>query len=190
MIENSSFLQEAIRKHALTYVTGLFAVSPMHSVGLLYILLLVFSAAWKLSGFSRTSEGGRRFSASSQQLSLVILSLWPLAFLGGLTLIGVMGGGYQIRFILPILPATAVLAGVACVSAGPNVSPLVSVICAVSAIHMFYYAVLYPPLFADMGNSVFELVAYILHFVIDDHSSGEAMYKTFQVMKHYGLVLK
>jgi hypothetical protein len=191
MIDNSVYLQGAIGKHSLSYITGLFAVSPVHIVGLVYAAIVIMMVIYRCLFSPRTKDNSLWTNQSQVDVvAVAVLLSWPFAFLGGLTLIGVLGGGFQIRFILPILPATAILAGIAIVNAGPNMSPFVSLLCCVSAMHVFYYSVLYSPLFADMDHSAFEIVATILSVTLDDNGSKESMYKMYQVMRHYGLVTK
>lgn len=190
MIDNSAYLQGAIGKHTFSYITGLFAISPVHTVGLMYAAAVMTIAVYRHLHSPRAKDTFPWRHGPHVDVVVAVLLSWPLAFLGGLTFIGALGGGFQIRFILPILPATAILTGIAVVNAGPTVSPFVSLLCCVSAMHVLYYSVLYSPLFADMDNSVLEIVAKILNTTLDTNGSKESMYRMFQVMQHYGFVAK
>ena len=193
MIENSAYLQGAMQKHWFSYLTGLFAISPVHVLGLLYVAVLLPRAVLNLRAFLKARRERVTTALSLQcgnDLAAIVFSAWPLAFVAGLTLIGVLGGGFQMRFMLPILPATSILAAIVIVNAGPNVTPLVCVLCCISMLHLFYYSVLYPPLFADIDISVFEILAHLLSSVLDDQQSKEVTYKMFQTMRHYGLVVR
>ena len=92
-----------------------------------------------------------RFSAS-----VLVLSIWPLTFLIGLSILGRLGAGYQTRFILPILPATSVLASILINYTISNTSSqsikdtLVLVLVSYSAMHLIYYGIMFPPFFADL----------------------------------------
>lgn len=190
MIANSVYLQGAMGKHIFSYFTGLFEISPVHVVGLLYtiVMAIVTSYQYVRSSHKVVSSFLTSRAPEVDVVGIVVLASWPMAFLCGLTLIGYLGGGIQMRFMLPILPATSILAAIAIVNAGANVSPFVSLLFCISAMHVVYYSVLFPPLFADMENSVFEIVALILNSMLDDSGSQEIMYKIYQVMKHYGIV--
>ena len=70
--------------------------------------------------------------------------------------VGRLGAGYQTRFILPILPATSILASVLINYTINNTSSqsikdtLVSVLISYSSMHLIYYGIMFPPLFADL----------------------------------------
>jgi hypothetical protein len=190
MISNSLFLQQATQRHPFSYITRVFAVSPLHTIGLLFGLFLllkgIFYTITRLSRYSVSGEESpSRPSHSVRRLAL--LSVWPLAFLGGLTLIGVLGGGYQTRFVLPVLPATAILAGVAIQKGGSQITPLVSLLLCYSALHVMYYGVLFTPLVADFNESIFEIMALIVTSVENVNSDREFMMKMLKYMKHFGL---
>eukprot|EP01034_Spumella_vulgaris_P027783 gene27783-34553_t len=54
---------------------------------------------------ANSTTNNDNFTAMSK---IVVYSLWPASYLLCLTLLGVRGAGYQSRFLLPLLPATAI----------------------------------------------------------------------------------
>jgi hypothetical protein len=149
----------------------------------------VLSVLFSLVHFWRsTTEATEKFSFVCSELTLrrcawASFTLWPLGFVAGLTLIGGLGGGFQIRFIVPILPATSVLASFAVTSATDLAKPLAAVLLAYSGMHCLFYAVLYSPLFADMHATVFDIIRTILE------TPYEPPVSDIGFMKHFGLKL-
>ena len=72
--------------------------------------------------------------------------------------LGRLGAGFQTRFLLPVLPATSVLASILINYTNSNSNSqslkelLVFVLLSYSAMHMLYYGIMFPPLFADLDN--------------------------------------
>ena len=122
-------------------------------------------------------------------LLLTVLSVWPLSFLLGLTVLGAAGAGFQSRFLIPALPATAVLtAFVAGASAESSVSGgIVLLLVVVGAFHTFYYCILYPTLFADFELSIADIIALILSSPLQPIESRTALSEVANFMTHHGL---
>lgn len=172
------------------YIIDLFKFSPLQLVGLLFGLCALVFALHSILQFSRCYHGSLKTAHSlllSQHLlqrwALASFTLWPVGFVGGLTLIGCMGGGFQIRFIVPILPATSVLASMAVTAIDTMLYPVVALLLVYSGMHSLFYSVLYSPLFADMHASVFDIIRTILESPYDAPASD------INFMKHFGLKL-
>jgi hypothetical protein len=200
MIQNSLYLQAAMNRNFAAYLIDMFKFSPLQLVGFMFGLCSVVSVLYAFIQLLRLDEGQQQavsvsvsvsglFSrvCSEQTLltrqSLAAFTLWPAGFVGGLTLIGGLGGGFQIRFIVPILPATSILAGMAVVRTDSLLHPLVAVLLVYSGMHSLFYSVLYSPLYADMHASVFDIIRTILE------TPYEAPSFDIQFMKHFGLKL-
>ena len=109
----------------------------------------------------------------------------------GVTCLGMAGGGYQTRFLLPILPATSILTGFCTVKSllDRNILGLTILLLLVfyGAMHTLYYSVLYPPLFADMDYSLVDIVDGILANEYVPPSNKDSFVYAIEYMKHYGL---
>jgi hypothetical protein len=121
-----------------------------------------------------------------------VLVTWPLSFLAGLTAVGIAGGGFQTRFLLPILPATSVLSGYCILRAveSKNLLPLTIhfFLLAYGAFHTLYYGILYPPLYADLDYSVHDVIQGILVSEYVPPENWDSLMLTRNYMKHFGLV--
>ena len=148
MLQNSAFLRMAIAKPALYYFESLVKFCPLHAVGLVWGIVQLVRPPTD----NNSNAKGR------------VLLLWPCAFLVALSALGFCGAGYQNRFLLPCLPATAILGALA-ISSGlesPIIVAFSAVALAYSALHCLYYGVLFAPLHADLTLSAFEMVQVIL----------------------------
>lgn len=209
LIARHPFLQRAIAHPPHYYLATLLRFSPVMLVGLLAAAVrpLVVWYAHK-----KTRVGSR--SEVRKAWWCVCLAVWPASFLAGLTLLGVCGAGYQARFLLPLVPATAVLSAlhlttvtsastgagagtIAAVSGGPSPSKgkgkgkgtgsavsaasgdgsagagagedcaeseasvkgtVLALLLCYSSMHVLYYSVLLPTLYADLDASLLDVV--------------------------------
>jgi len=88
LIEKFPFVKMMVNRPVWFYAVQLVLVFPAYVLGYLGVL-----------GSLRKKNLGKNMS----------LAVWFLGFLGGLTLFGLRGGGYQTRYIAPGLPALALL---------------------------------------------------------------------------------
>ena len=187
MIDNSPYLQAAVGRHLAAYFIDLFKFSPLQLIGLvfgtcafapvLHYLFLLLKEKRILSRNDICSDKSLKF------LMYAVFALWPLGYVCGFTLVGGLGGGFQIRFILPILPATSILAGLATMESDKILHILVALLLVYSGIHSFYYSILYSPLYADMHTTIFDVIRVILE------APYEAPKGDITFMKHFGLKL-
>lgn len=205
MLANSEFVKSAVGKGTWTYFRILFEFSPAHMVGLsasvLCILQYISKTVW-------TSRGAVR--NSWLYLAVVMLS-WPVCFIVGFTILGMAGAGFQSRFILPALPATAVLTAIFVISpkgdlllhdvnprnanddnivtfGSPPASIVVlSMLVGIGVCHTFYYCVLYPTLFADFEFSMVDVLSFILNNPLKPLESKSALKEMLNFMVHHGL---
>ena len=138
----------------------------------------------------RKQRGLSDLTQALDSLAIFVLGLWPLAYLGGLTFIGYMGAGYQNRFLAPILPATAILAGLAIERAGPSGGALAALLVAYAAMHFLYYGLMFSPLYADLDDCVFDILAQILTTPYSAPPTQESFTATISYMRHFGLAKK
>lgn len=117
MLETAPFVAKAVGRPWWFYLHTLLWLSPLHLVGLLFVAVLVAHLCGFLCPTAQSACGQRScHSCDSRQLltvRLLVFSLWPIGFLGGLTLMGSRGSGFQSRFLLPLLPATCILVAAA-----------------------------------------------------------------------------
>lgn len=183
-------MQAAMNRNPAAYLVDLFKFSPLQLVGFMFGSCTLVFAACSVLQISRQKKVSpeKTYSqvCSEQSLqcwALASFALWPAGFVGGLTLIGSLGGGFQIRFIVPILPATAALASIALAAVDSMLHPVAAVLLAYSGMHSLFYSVLYAPLFADMHASIFDIIRTILE------TPYEAPASDIKFMKHFGLKL-
>jgi len=148
----------------------------------------------------------------SAVLTILVFALWPVGFLAGLTFLGSLGSGFQSRFLMPMLPGSAILSAVCVVWVQRTVRTVsgdgvrrrgdmhsrkvLSVACMTvlllcmmySMVHVFYYGVLYAPLFADLDVSVVDIVCSVLRSAYFAPDSRESFQATLSFMSHFGLL--
>ena len=109
-----------------------------------------------------------------------------MGYLLGHTLVGVQGGGYQTRFLLPALPAMSIIAAISLVKF-PKLSPILYTFFAIECMHVMFYGIMFYPMFADFEFSVFDIVSTILNSPQYALKSREMYIQAFKYMKHFGL---
>lgn len=196
MLKNSSFVRAAVNKPFYYYLQVLLTFSPCHVIGIIFAAVLVISIARHL-WYNKKSIKLNEISNSPSAISMahiIVFSLWPASFLVGLTLLGLRGSGYQSRFLLPLLPATAILCSIAVNSVSSNFKSgalLVSLMFALciiySVIHSLYYGTLYAPVFAELEFSLVDIVKGILTNPYVPPGSRESYDETVKFMAHFGL---
>ena len=83
-------------------------------------------------------------------------AICAVTFFTGLTVFGLMHGGYQTRYIAPAYPALAVLAGAAVAQLPPAGAIVAAALVAYGSVGAAEYAVFRTPRFADLRASVAE----------------------------------
>lgn len=137
-------------------------------------------------------------------LQVLVLSLWPLSFLVGLTLLGSLGSGFQSRFLLPMLPVTCLLSVYfvqwaqqqATADKGDLIMRCLSNALAVvmqlyvvhSVLNVLYYGIMFAPLYADLDVSVVDIVCGILSSAYHAPVSRESFQEMMMFVKHFGLM--
>ena len=229
MLDRSPFLQLAISKPWHTYFLTLLEIAPVHLVGLFFasgLILTTVARAFILSTRGKKQQGAATLdsargdsdlSSSSREVSnstsprlytkfvaIAIFALWPFSFLLGLTALGVLGAGFQSRFLLPIVPATSILTAVACAyTFDGNLSvqrirqiglfstlslPLLSLLICISVMHSLFYGIMFYPFFADFNSgSVFRLLVGILQSPSYMPPTKETFDVILIFLKHYGI---
>lgn len=192
MIEQSLYLQKAMDRSVAAYFIDLFKFSPLQLLGMLFgVITIVAFVLYTLSELrmGTISNQKKKVSLYSKSgiklLALASFSLWPLGFVGGLTLIGGLGGGFQIRFIVPIIPATSILASIAIESSDTMLQPVIALLLSYGGMHCLYYAVLYSPLSADMHMTIFDIIRVILESPYEAPPVSDIKF-----MKHFGMPLE
>ena len=191
MIKNSIYLQEAINKPFYFYIAVLTKISPVHVFGCVILLKSLLDYIWnaierlnkkeKVKGISKIDD--ENLSSDSEYW---ILLLWPMGYLLGHTLVGVQGGGYQTRFLLPALPAMSIIAAISLVKF-PKLSPILYTFFAIECMHVMFYGIMFYPMFADFEFSVFDIVTTILNSPQYALKSREMYIQAFKYMRHFGL---
>lgn len=120
-------------------------------------------------------------------LRLVVFTTYPLSLLIGLTVIGALGGGYQARFLLPLLPGLSLMTALAWTKNQHRMPGAPLVLCCYAAVMTFYY-LLTAPQAADVDTrSLFDIIACALQYPHPHvESPGDAALLR-QYARHYGL---
>lgn len=195
MLETSAFVRSAVNKPGHTYLLTLLTISPIALVGLVHTMQNIATYLYHSFGVPKVSSRRRKAAVDEAPVeipSMSVLVTWPLSFLVGLTAVGIAGGGFQTRFLLPILPATSVLSGYCILRAveSKNLLPLTIhlFLLAYGAFHTLYYGILYPPLYADLDYSVHDVLQGILASEYVPPANWDSLMLTRNYMKHFGLV--
>lgn len=196
MIERFPFVRAAVHRPWYFYFQALLSVSPLQLVGLLFGAMIALHGLGRL----RRPEGG------SLLTNLAVFSSWSWAYLAGLTLVGIAGGGYQTRFLLPALPCSSIFASLAidqlsafshrsASSTGSTIACMVQVLetlllgaLGYSAILAVYYGVLYPPLFSDLEYGLGDILRTILSSPLSSPSSRDVSHEIADFIHHFGLI--
>ena len=192
MIENSVYLQEALNRPFYHYMTVISKISPTHTFGCCLLLMNLFGSVWKMVHKMTNDKSCNLLSTDSEvlhNLEYWILFLWPFGFLLGYTLVGMRGGGYQTRFILPILPATSIITAIG-VEKFREASPIVYTLIAIGCMHLMFYGIMFYPMFADFEFNVFDVITTILSSPQHALNSHESYQQAFKFMRHFGLSRK
>lgn len=224
MIKNSKFLQMAINKPWYYYLSVLSTLSPPHAVAMLFGVACAGVALTSLSSQLLTTltctSTPKPNDLDQKQLSdsttstllavdvtttgtsahlyffigIGVLALWPICFCTALSFIGCMGAGYQSRFLLPLLPATSILASFAIeylkqrqgvVAAVADT--LSSVMVTYQAMHFMFYGVMFAPLFADLDFSIVDVLHVVLTTPYHSPISRESFTSTLAYLAHFGV---
>lgn len=181
MIKSSTFLQNAIAKPFYYYFMILLSISPV----------LMFGLISSLFGFTRfamlyTNICPSEIKLKHTSISYLTLLFWPMGFLGGLTMVGIFGGGYQTRFLLPALPALALLSAIELLRSrwAAAISPF---LISIGAIHLVFYGILFYPLFCDFDFNLFEIILCTLSYPQYFPANEESFSNILKYMRHFGL---
>lgn len=102
--------------------------------------------------------------SSPRNLRLGGIAAYCLSFLGALVGVAqLLGGGSQLRFVLPLVPPMAVLTGQV-LNAHRRLGPIAAGLLCLGAMHCMLYGVLFAPLSAEIGTAedgaLFKLLGY------------------------------
>ncbi len=200
MIERFPFIRAAVNKPWYFYITSLLGLSPLHIGALLYCC---YQTIWYCGSLvmSRWRSWKEYSQVCNHRLLCIVLALWPTSFLCTFTLLGAFGAGFQLRFIAPMLPGTALLVALGMTGLylksdadiGSGKRSLVTFLFNAGIIFTicngFYYGVLYPPLYADLHYHIFDIIRSILENPYEPIPSQESMKSTIKFMAHHGLKL-
>lgn len=175
MVATNSFIRRAVDRPWYFYAGVLLRFSPLLLVGLLFLPFAVKvylfgtdvpTSAASRAGSAHPGEAERKTGFERKTAwRYLTLSSWPMAFLVGLSVLGVAGAGSQARFLLPAIAPLCALTGaqLAFTSAhSEHVLPLAALLLAYMGVNLMYYAILFPNLYADLDLSVIELISRTL----------------------------
>jgi hypothetical protein len=206
MLQASAFLRTALNQTQFFYLRILLEFSPLQVLGILFGLIVsltyVSKHMWQYCHCTsrRNRINGDNFVAFGGSGHVCSLLMWPLAFIAGCTLVGALGGGYQSRFILPIIPATSILAA-RCIHRASSIRPghsasaaavhvLVGLSLAYSLIHCLFYGIMFTNLYADFEHSIFSIIRKLLAAPYHPMTSKESMADMLKFLSHFGVHLK
>ena len=176
MISNSVFLQRSTNHPWYYYLYILSTISPIHMLGLLQCSIALLG---------RVLRRVPRLDLDKGMTDYYILFVWPVSYMVGLTCVGIAGGGFQTRFLLPIIPATSLIASIGIVKS-VSISPVAIMLISIGAMHLMFYGVMFYPFFCDFEFNVFDVVEIILKSPRIYPDSPDAYNGIFRFMAHYG----
>jgi hypothetical protein len=200
MVAASPFLQRAIAKGAGAYVDILLRFAPVYLIGLSFPVLGIGGGLLRDASFT--------VSSVIQHSRYLMIDMWalPAGYLLGLSVLAAMGAGAQSRFMLPALPALAVLVGLAAADSHrpslpegsrpgrmaavrpPTVlTPIIAILVAYGALHTLWYGVCFPSLFADLDVSVADVISTALRAPMLAPPSLAAAEAAWAQLRHFGL---
>ena len=190
LLTRSPFVQQAVARHPAFYLSTLLTLAPAY---LPSFLILPHDAATLLSTLQRHGLSSLPTSLPQPVKARVVLGMWASAFLGGMSVLGLLGAGYQMRFIAPALPALALLASDAIVGwaeAGWPACECMALLLSLGAMHGLYFGVLYAPIYADVTVALPEILGSILAEPMPSGSGdGTELKAGYEMMRHFGAVL-
>jgi Na+/H+ antiporter NhaD/arsenite permease-like protein len=199
MLERSSFVKKAVEKPWYTYLQTLRKISPLHCCGLLFVILLCAflfystTTTKKKKEESLSKEGNAKEEEEEKDINrrtmaeFVVFASLPIGFIGLVTFLGLLGGGYQNRFILPALPFTSLLSAIAFqyltnISEGKITFPL---LLGYSAMLFFYYCNLYSIYYADLEYSLIDI---LLQIISHPYQTNNISHDFIQMLQHFGYI--
>jgi hypothetical protein len=202
MLKKYPFVRKAVEKPWYTYIRAFYTISPLHLIGLLFLVVLFIVWINNTRSNPRNNENEKVYNSNNNPQHLknsiprmVVFSSLPMGYLLLLTALGIIGSGYQLRFILPILPFTGLLSAIALqimetrLSTIPILSssyfPLVFSYISYSVILFFYYCNLYSIYYADLEYSLLDIIIQILQSAYPELLVNTDFVK---LMTHFGVV--
>lgn len=202
MLEKYAYVAKAVNKPWHTYLLTLLQIAPYHLIGLPFIMIGGIFTLFKVLESNKRKETinqRNQFAvfADSPQFTLAIdlfcLCVLPFGYVGLLTLVGILGGGYQTRFILPILPASAIVSAIIIdwvgipdhKGAGRFMSLLELILLAYTTCLMFYYGIIFSVYYADVDYSLWQILKSIL---LNSYPMTEVNKSTLSILHHFGLI--
>lgn len=198
MLERFPFVRQAVMRPWHFYFITLADFSPLHLFGLLFATLLIGICFLKIF-FGKIKLIDLLTSKYRRFYLLMVFWLWPFCFVAGLMVLGLAGGGYQQRFLTPMLAGTAFLTSIVIcdvfLSIPSNVVVvLVSVVmmwCLWSSLCLsFYFGVLFAPLHAEVSFGIESMISLMLSSSFIIMQSHEEMLQLFEFMKHFGFKVR
>jgi hypothetical protein len=212
MMERYPFVRTAVNKPWHFYISSLCFLSPLHAGGVVfacYQLAGTFISKKDLNWSIFQKSFAYQESFRTYRLVCIAVGIWSGSFLFALSMLGCLGAGFQLRFMAPMLPGTALLVSLSMINPsnlveqesrmsrlhhtlllGTMSNMLFTLGLIVSAFHGFYYGLLYPPLYADLQFSLFDILKSIVTNPYEPIHSQEVSSKVIKFMKHFGLKLK
>ena len=202
MIATNPFIRRAINRPWYFYFGVLLRFSPLLLVGLVCmgfsVKVYLFGGSSPAYGASKVGSRGtedaknREESARYAAWQHVTLAIWPISFLVGLSALSIAGAGSQARFLLPAIAPLCALAGTHFASSSAQsvyISPVSALLLVYMGIHLMYYAILFPNLYADLDLSVIELIGRTLRpsSSLANISTKECMDEILAWLRHHGV---
>jgi hypothetical protein len=201
MLKKYPFVRKAVEKPWYTYIRAFCTISPLNMIGLLFLVVL-FIVWINNTRFNPRNENEKVTNSNNNPPNfknwiprIVVFSSLPMGYLFLLTALGIIGSGYQLRFILPILPFTGLLSAIALQLMETKLSsililsssyfPFVFSYFSYSAILFFYYCNLYSIYYADLEYSILDIIIQILKSPYPELLVNTDFVK---LMTHFGVI--
>ena len=173
------------------YIEQLFIYSPLHLVGLGTLLI---TAATTVAPFFRSIYHCYKtktplvlsYQVSWNKLHLLALT-YPIAYIGAMTLLGNISSGFQLRFLLPILPILCVVSSFVIVRRSVSL-PFIALLLVYSSFYTIYYGFLYAPLYADFEGNIVDILRVMFDNPFQSSLGHDKTAEVLDFMRHFGVV--
>lgn len=191
MISSSAYMSRSFAQPLAYYIEQLLVYSPLHLIGLGTLLIPATTTVIPFMHRIYHCYRENRTLALSCQVSwnklLLLVLTYPIVYIGSMTLLGNISSGFQLRFLLPVLPIMAVISSFIIVRHNLSL-PSIALILVYNSFYMIYYGVLYAPLFADFEGHIVDILRVMIDNPFQSTLGRNKIAEILDFMRHFGVV--
>ena len=186
MLEKSAYMRNVVSRPWYYYISIIISISPIHCIGILYGIRT--TAIFITNILCEKSLEMQMKNFSNRILVIVSLFIWIIGVMGGHTVIGILGAGYQSRFMLLLVPPCCVLTTMALHDHKEQILIPVVICMCYGIMGSMFYGIMFAPLFADFDYSIFNMLFNVIlvypTYSLNNEFSAE---EVVSFLKHYGV---